>query len=47
MSLAGLATILVEATGDTEMSLNVSRRIGRAFGEKIIAVIESFGNVFL
>ena len=29
-------------TGDTEISITLTRRIGQAFGEKIIAVIESF-----
>jgi len=32
----------VEATGDTENKKHFERRNGQAFGEKIIALIESF-----
>lgn len=39
--IACLATT-VEATGDTETMLAVRRRKGQAFGEKIIALIESY-----
>jgi hypothetical protein len=39
--------LLVEATGDTETMLAVRRRKGQAFGEKIIALIESYYILYL
>ena len=39
--------LIVEVTGDTETMLAVRRRKGQAFGEKIIALIESYFILYL